>query len=298
RHKVYYSNIYFQHVDANGNLKWPVNGLAVSPENVGYDRVEPRIRYDQGTGELFLFWAEYRAVGAYDSFGMLGQKAGQDGSLKWGDLGKIFTGFTMDTIWYINAVKPIPDHDILILVDQEYDSIILPDTVQFDQLFAMRIDSAGTLVWSPQHVLMAATQGPKYYPDMSDLSDDIFVASWNENRDSPYDPDGSVYAQNISLAGKLGPLGIPILQGQESILFIYPNPTQQTSWLEFREPVSGVVEVDVINQFGQRMKSIRITMDDSNPTIRLDAGQIPSGLYLIRARYNKKENLVKWLVLK
>ncbi|MBL7137459.1 MAG: hypothetical protein ISS17_01620 [Bacteroidales bacterium] len=45
---------------------------------------------------------------------------------------------------------------------------------------------------------MAATQGTKFYPDMSDLSEDIFVATWNENRDSPFDADGSVYAQNIS----------------------------------------------------------------------------------------------------
>jgi len=298
RYKTDYSNIYFQHVDADGALKWPMNGLPVSHDNMGYERVEPWMRYDPATGNLYLFWEEYRAVGIYDSFGMLGQKTGPDGSLKWGDLGKIFAGFTMDTIWYIEAVKPIPDHDMLILVDQEYDSIIPPDTVQFDQLFAIRIDSMGSMVWSPQQVLMAATQGTKYYPDMSDLSEDMFVVSWNENRDSPFWPEGTVYAQNISLDGKLGPMGVPFITGQESDLLLYPNPTDGVSWLKFKKPVAGMVEMEIFNPYGQRISAMSLDLESENYTIRLSAESLPSGFYLIRIRSNGEESLVKWLVLK
>ncbi|TSA27023.1 MAG: T9SS C-terminal target domain-containing protein [Bacteroidetes bacterium] len=298
RYKTLYSNIYIQQVDTSGQLIWPMNGVAVSPRNVGFDRVEPWMNLDPESQELFVFWDEYRPVGAFDSFGILGQKILQDGSLGWGNLGKTLAGFSIDSVWYVFGLKSCPDSKMAVLIDQEYDSIVGSDTLLFDQLFAAQTDTAGNLTWSSPRVLMAATNGTKFYPELSDLNQDIFVATWNENRSSPFWPEGVVYAQNISLDGKLGPLGIPVYPGDESTLLLYPNPTDQCSWLELRKPVSGEVDIQIYDPTGRLVKRMTVNQDVVSYTIRLNAETIPSGLYLVRVLINGDESRVKWVVLK
>lgn len=298
RYKTMYSNIYIQHVDTSGNLLWPVNGTAVSPENVGYDRVEPWISLDPDNHALYVFWEEYRTQGIAMTFGMMGQRIAQDGSLGWGDLGKTFAGFTEDSIWYISGLKHTSDHDMVLLLQQEYDSIAGTDTLLFDQIFATRIDTAGNAAWIPGEVLMAATNGTKFYPDFSDLSQDLFVASWAENRESPFQPEGSVYLQNISLDGHLGPLGIQENPGSASDIKIYPNPTAQISWLEFTDTVDSPIEIDLCTPAGQWLKHFNLYKITSKHTVMLNAESLPSGLYILNIRFNGQESRVKWIVLK
>ncbi len=298
RSKNNFSNVYVQHIDTSGKLQWPMNGIAVSPENYGYDRVDPMVGLDPGNQDLFVFWEEYRAVGAFDSFGILGQKIKPDGSVAWGDLGKQMSVFIMDTMWYIEGVAPCPNNKFVLLMDQEYDSIVGPDTLLFDQLFATQIDTSGLQTWTKPTVLMAATRGTKFYPDLSDLSENIFVVTWAENRDDAFNPNGVILAQNISLNGQLGPLGIPVYPADESGILLYPNPTGSNSWLEFTEAVSGTVEVEVFNSFGQPIEHLTRSLDRANYSIPLSANRIPSGIYLLRVRFNEKEKVVRWVVLK
>jgi len=298
RFKTDFSNIYVQQVDTSGNIKWSQNGIAVSPTNFGYDRVDPWMGLEPLSEDLFVFWEEYRVAGIFDSFGMLGQKIKPEGTTAWGDLGKLFVGFTLDTVWYINGIQPCADNKFVLILEQEYDSIVGSDTLLFDQLFATQIDTSGMQTWAKPTVLMAATNGTKFYPDMSDLSEDIFVVSWAENRDDAFNPNGMIFAQNISLDGKLGLLGIPAYPADESGLLLYPNPTSCDSWLEFREPVAGMVDIEVFNPFGQRLEHIVWSFDGANCAIPLSAAQIPSGIYLIRVGYNEREQVVRWVVLK
>ncbi|MFH1160515.1 MAG: T9SS type A sorting domain-containing protein [bacterium] len=298
RFETDYSNIYIQQVDSAGNLKWPVNGIAVSPFNAGYDRVEPMVAFEPASQATYVFWDEYRAIGIYDSFGMLGQKIGADGSLRWGDLGKVFAGFTMDTIWYLTSTKETPSGDMVLLVDRGFDSIIGPDTVTFDQLFAMRIDTAGNLTWPQHQALMAATEGTKFYPRMSDLSGDIYVVSWGENRNSQFDPEGAVFAQNITLDGNLGPAGIPQNSGTEQEISIRPNPTAEGSWLVFYKPVSGTVDLALFSSAGQLIFSSPVRPESQDQKIWLDTGLLSSGMYMVRIRNQGKESHVKWLIIR
>jgi hypothetical protein len=297
RYKTMYCNIYAQHVDINGNVGWIKNGVPVSPENWGYDRVEPHMVFDPPGQSLYLLWEEYRPQGIYLSFGLCGQKISAAGELKWGDLGKTFEDFEMDSIFYVNDLRLTPYHDLLFQYEQEYDSIVGPDTLRFDQLFISRVDTSGAFLWTPGRTLMAATNGTKFYPELSAYSNGIYVTTWAENRDSPFYPYGDIYAQNIGLNGKLGPMSIPSQAGKEGSVMISPNPSGSSAWLVFKNKPSGTVRIRIFNSIGQEIYSGTESPVQGSNLVRLDASGMKTGFYYVEVSLEGRVETVKWVVV-
>lgn len=298
RERTDYWNIYVQHVDSSGNLKWPLNGIPVSPINFGYDRVEPRMAYDPVSQDVYVIWDEDHPSGGFSQFGLVGQRIGPDGSLKWGNLGKIILDYTMDTSWYILGAKLTPGRDIILMADRQFIEIDPPDTLLYDELFSMKLDSTGKSLWTPSRVIFAGTNGTKFYPAMTNLSNGMYVISWGENRNSPFDPVGSVYAQNVKLDGSLGPLGIddPGVNTDNG-LFIYPNPTRDQSWIIFSDPISSRVDVAIYNSAGLMIRSFSRIPDPDTKSLVIDCGDLSSGIYFIRVNTNRRTEFLKWVVL-
>ena len=297
RYASNYWNIYTQHLDTAGNLQWPLNGIAVSTVNYGYNRVEPMMAYDSVSKDLYVVWDEDKPSGGLSRIGLVGQRFGEDGTRKWGDLGKVLVDYIMDTAWYVLTLKMTPSHDFILFGDRAYREIIGPDTVRFDQLFAMRIDPAGNTVWSPSHVLLATTQGTKYYPDITDLNNEMYVVSWGENRDAAFNPVGSVYAQNLKLDGNLGPVGIiPPESNVDTHVAVYPNPSHDQSWIQFSEAVSGKVEVSLFDPMGHEIRSFIQPPDFLKNSVLLDAKGLSAGIYYIRIQHDQQITTVKWII--
>jgi len=289
-------NIYVQHVDVNGQLRWNINGIPVSPQYFGYDRVEPQIAYSSADQSLYLFWEEERPLGGYASFGLCGQKMSSGGSLKWGNLGKTFAGFKLDLIYYLNTLHLTPVNDLMINYEQEYDSIVGPDTLRFDQLFASRIDTSGAFVWPAQRVLLAATSGSKFYPDVSSYASGCYVTTWAENRNFPFNPDGSIYAQNIDLNGNLGPLFVPNLNKSSESVMICPNPSNGNSQLVFNSAIIGTVGITIYNSLGQMVLTKSESSRENLNTINLDVAGLEQGAYYVKVTQLDRSQILKWII--
>ena len=131
---------------------------------------------------------------------------------------------------------------------------------------------------------------------MSAFSDGIYVVSWAENRDSPFSPYGSIYAQDIDLNGKLGPLSVTGQSNPDGSVKIYPNPSGTAAWLVFSTVATGPAEIHIFNLTGQEVSFIRESITPGSKLISLDVSRINPGVYLVRILFNGNVQTLKWVV--
>ncbi len=300
RYQTNYWNVYVQHVDTAGALRWPLNGIPVSMENFGYNRVDSRLAYDQVSKDIYVVWDEDDPSGGFSNFGMVGQRIGMDGTRKWGDMGKVFIDFVNDTSWNVIDVKLTPERTLLSIVDRQFLQIIPPDTLIFNQLFAMKMDSLGNSLWNPSRKLLATTEGTKYYPMVTGFGNSSYVIGWGENRDSHFNSVGSVYAQNIQLDGSIGPLGvrdIPSFSNNQNVM-VCPNPTVgKRSDAIFKNLPHEPVLISVSNIAGHVVSTFQGSVSPESRSIELNAAGLPPGVYLVKISTNSGTECTRWVVL-
>lgn len=86
RSEDYYSDIYAQRIDSNGNIQWTTNGILIA--EALYDQSEPGIVAD-GQGGAIITWEDWR-TGKIDMWGEIlpesdiyAQRVDSDGNLQW-----------------------------------------------------------------------------------------------------------------------------------------------------------------------------------------------------------------------
>lgn len=298
RNKNDFYNVFVQHVDSSGNLIWPLNGLAVSETNLQYDRVHPALAFDPVSEELVTIWNEDHAQGIYSAFGLVAQRFAPNGERKWGDLGKILVDYAMDTVWYVYSARSTPDRASILLVDKFYEVINPPDTLVYFNLIAMKIDSMGNSLWSPEQRVIAGTEGTKFYPMMTGFSNGMYVISWGENRDDPFHPVGSVFLQNVHLDGSLGPLGIATpAPGDADEVTVVPNPSGEKSSLVFIKDQNSPIYITLYNSAGMQVRSFSYHPEPGCRSLDLSAVGLPGGIYFVRVTTSGKTMCLRWVVL-
>lgn len=271
------SNVFVQYLSADGTFRWPQNGIAVSPVNIGHHRTYPLIACDTEGEDVYLFWNERQNT----SFGLCGQKITPDGSLAWGDLGKKFRGFSPDTLFFLSAVDFTSSGDLLVVDYLEVMQAVGLDTITTDQACAYRIDPSGELVWSPGILELSTSEGIKSLPVMSEPLDEMYVISWVENRDMPMLGFGSVYAQNFNMEGNMGPLFILEATYPGNEMVIYPNPARDFLFIGLKQQVSPLpVEFIIYDSRGRPV----VSGQSDRPSIRIDLSGLTQGVYLVRVK--------------
>lgn len=174
--------IFAQRMNIDGNAMWTTDGIAICTQDSNYT---PMIVSD-GSGGAIIAWQSYRGSPTADIYT---QRVNSSGNVQWSinGLPVCVVVFEQDTISMIS--------DGLggaILTWQDYRS-----NNGFADIYAQRISSAGTMLWTANGVEIcnqaAAQRGPKL---VSDGLGGAFI-TWFDNRAGNYD----IYTQRIAAAG-------------------------------------------------------------------------------------------------
>lgn len=180
-------NVAVQHVDTDGNLVFPLNGVQAST-NSGRLHMNPSVSYLADTDELYVFWVE--ANSSQSQYGVYGQKISSDGNRLWTDNGKEYVALSDSQIGFV-VTSPA--------YRSVYVGYFAAPTTMAESVHGFRIDRDGDLL-SPIETLCESSLGTK---------DDLVLVTNAENRaffawEDMRNDDGDIYAQNMNHDGAMG----------------------------------------------------------------------------------------------
>ncbi len=281
-----FHSCYAQHINSDGVAQWTPNGVLAS-DSIGFMHYLPSLTYLPQHDELFLFWSEEIVYGAYDDhIAILGQKFSDTGERLWTNHGKLFDGWYpfYDTASFVEAIRPSTADDFTVFFSRsnwEY----IPDTIPALKIYAMQINREGDFVWDNEKSLVSSAIGQKGFFDISDLVQNQWIITWEDNRDEPIYGEPGIYAQNISIDGNLG-----IITGiNENNKFIantllnFPNPFQNQTTIEYELTQEGNVSLDLLDVNGRFIKHLyKGKKPQGTYSKQFDVSGLTPGLYLIR----------------
>jgi len=195
-------DIYAQRVGADGSRLWQPDGTPVnSAQDVQFD---PRVVSD-GDGGALVAWSDYRNHTDYSVFA---QRLDSAGNRLWASDGiTVAAGIGHQTV-----VQLVPDGSGgAFVVWEEWQEY--PDTDT--NLFARRLDTEGTLLWSMPTTITVAPHEQYKAKAATDGAGGLLV-TWGDLRDPD---DSNIYAQRISTNGA-------VLWEPNGVL-VSPDPTLQ-----------------------------------------------------------------------
>ncbi len=293
-----YYTCYVQHINADGIAQWTPNGVNVS-DLTQYEHAEPELTYLPQNDELFVFWNEWRRYSATNvQCAIFGQKFSNTGERLWTDEGEIFDGFYqwLDTAVYVIGISPATNNDFTIFFEKEYWEIIPPDTLVVTNIHAMRINYNRDFVWDNEKPVISSANSEKFHMDFSDLFYNQWILVWADNRNDPqFEAETGIYAQNISIDGNLGPLGIKENNKfTANALLNYPNPFKKSTTIEYKIAETGNVNISLYTLQGQFVKNIfNGVKTPGTYTLLFNGFSLSPGIYLYKiindnySAYNK-----------
>jgi hypothetical protein len=174
-------DIYTQRIDSNGNPLWTLNGVAVATSAGG--QFSPQIISDSSGGAI-ITWGDYRSGANGDIYA---QRVDSSGTPLWTTNGVAVSTSTNE--------QGLPQ----ITSDNSGGAIITWQDSRNgnDDIYAQRIDSSGTPLWTLNGVAISTSTGSQDYPQIiSDNSGGAIIA-WQDSRSGIYD----IYAQRVDSSG-------------------------------------------------------------------------------------------------
>jgi hypothetical protein len=185
---------HIQHVQANGNLSFPMNGLAVSA-NTNTHQLDPVMAFEPNSQNLFVFWREHNSN--QSQRGIYGQKMSLQGTLLWGDNGKV-----------VVPMQPGERAGLNVALDGGEPIITFYENtggVNNDIVKAIRLDTNGDPVWAGGQVSLSLVPSDKMHFSAGAFHNGQLVVGWGDKRND----GGDIYAQNLKADGTLGPVEMP-----------------------------------------------------------------------------------------
>lgn len=179
-------DVYCQHIEGSGNLRWGSNGFSVYGGSG--DQKRPYACSD-GSGGVIITWTDSRN-GNWDVYA---QRILNSGSKQWGGSG----------VPVCNIAGTQYSYDIV--SDGESGAIVVWDDDRNGNwdVYAQKIDFDGVLVWSPSgEPVSIISSSHQYRAQMvSDGSGGAIIAWWDYRNASYYDSRSDIYAQRINTNG-------------------------------------------------------------------------------------------------
>ncbi|NQV03200.1 MAG: T9SS type A sorting domain-containing protein [Bacteroidia bacterium] len=281
-------NSYIQHVNSEGIPQWTANGVPVS-DSVQYQHYDPSLTYLPQDEELFVFWNVLNKFIWTEA--IYGQKYTMDGQNQWTDGGKIFIGWYsyQDTLIGLSGIKKTSEDDFTMFFENEFISIIGTDTILANNYIAQRLDRNGNSVWEDNKLVFANSASSKGRITLSELVNEQWIAVWQDCRKNPTEMDlTGIYAQNIWTSGNLGPLGVQdYVHSNNFLISTYPNPFNTTLTVEYRLEQKADVDVSLYDLYGRMIKYLfSAQQQPGDHCYKLEASELPDGVYIIKLRQN------------
>lgn len=211
-------DIYAQHIDASGSIKWNSSGVAVC--TVKEDQENPRVVPD-GRGGAIITWQDRRSGSHYDIYA---QRIDANGAVQW-----TANGLEICTVEYDQRTPQMVSDTrggaVITWQDKRNGS-------DYD-IYAQRIDNSGTIQWTANGVVICGAENNQYDPKPASDGSGGVVITWQDYRKGSFcnfdafaeqtDQKGEIcdekqlndwyiYAQHINASGKIqwAPNGVVI----------------------------------------------------------------------------------------
>ena len=264
------ADIYAQRVDGLGNMKWTVDGVAVS--------TNPAVQYSSviasdDMGGAVIAWRDHRN-GNIDIYA---QRISDLGSPMWTPDGVALCTAPGDQ--FLPAISPDAGHGAVVswndLRDGEYD------------VYAQRVDASGIVRWVADGIAVSALDSMETPPHSASDGAGGAIFGWSDDRSGTR----QAYARRVNEDGHAStPVGDAPLALGLSIAPGYPNPFSSSTSFVVDLPIASAVQFDVFDVTGRRVRSAHaqheavgsreLTFDGRDDTGRL----LPSGVYFYRVK--------------
>ncbi len=173
-------DIYMQRLDPTGNEMWTADGIAVCAD--ASDQIYPEITTD-GAGGAIVCWQDWR--NGYDD--IYAQRVDADGNALW----------TVNGVAICNAVYA--QDNLCITADGAGGAIMAWQDQRNGErdIYAQKVDAAGTVQWTADGVAICLETGDQYYPEIATDGMGGAYITWQDPRFGAYD----IYAQRVDAGG-------------------------------------------------------------------------------------------------
>jgi len=186
------ANMWVQHIGNDGSVLFAADGVEVSTM-ANRHHFYAHLALPEGSENIFIFWNEMDAN--QNDRGIYGQKVSPAGTRLWTDNGKKFIEISSTNVYPLAGRSTGAD---MILFYEEYFNGV------DGKIKAMRLDTDGNFVWTPEMIDMCTIQSEKVHTEVSEMNNGQWIAVWEDTRNGGRD----IYGQNIKLDGTLGPITI------------------------------------------------------------------------------------------
>lgn len=272
------SDIYAQRIDAQGNVQWSTNGVALNTSS-GM-QFNPILASDGAV----VTWTDLRK-GAADS-DVFAQRIDASGTLRW-----LADGIPVsDTtgIQWIPAITTTSSGGVIITW-QDGRSGTKTD------VYAVRIDTSGTVAGPSDGVAISTAAGDKFTPAIaSNGAGDAFIA-WSDSRNGS---DSDIYAQSlpetvVSVEESSSPPAAFTLYEN------YPNPFNPTTGIQYSVGREQYVSLKVYDVLG---KEVTILVNEVQTPglyeVTFDAHGLAGGVYFYKLVAGSNVDVKKLLLIK
>ncbi|OGQ10292.1 MAG: hypothetical protein A3D30_10905 [Deltaproteobacteria bacterium RIFCSPHIGHO2_02_FULL_43_33] len=176
-------DIYAQRINANGNVLWTTDGVAIS--TAAGDQNSPTIVTDNNGGAI-ITWYDYRS-GNYDIYA---QRINASGVVQW----------TADGVPISTAANS--QERPAIVSDGSGGAIVTWYDYRsgtYSDIYAQRIDANGNVLWTTNGMAISTAANNQYYPQIVSDGSGGAIITWHDYRSGNYD----IYAQRINANGNV-----------------------------------------------------------------------------------------------
>jgi hypothetical protein len=179
-------DIYAQRLNSTGSALWQENGIVVC--NEAADQLEPKL-ISSVEGAVIVTWTDYQGETGFPD--VYAQKLLSDGSKSWASAGVPVCNAT-NAQYNVQIISDGATGAILCWQDRRFSSI--------DRIYAQRMDSAGSALWTSNGVQLSISSGIQYYPRIASDGTGGAVVVWQDNRRGN---DFDIFSQRINADGTL-----------------------------------------------------------------------------------------------
>lgn len=203
------ANLWVQHIASDGTTLLGQDGTEVSVM-LNRNHFYAHLALPEGSDDIFVFWNEMDPD--QNNRGIYGQKISSAGERLWSDNGKVFIEISSQNVYPLAGRGT--SADMILFYEEYFDAVN-------GKIKAMRIDTDGNYLWTPDAKDMCTVQSEKVHTEVGDMNNNQWIAVWEDTRTGSRD----IFGQNIKLDGTLGPV---VIGGEVEIypdtLFFEENP--------------------------------------------------------------------------
>jgi hypothetical protein len=175
-------DIYLQKIDLGGKPSWQKDGVAAC--TYPHSQENPKLSPD-GTGGVVVVWTDNRA----EESDIYAQRIYKDGRVAWQEAGR--------PVCALGGRQKNPQ--VIKLKTNDWFIVWEDDRNKHLDLFAQKINSAGTALWKNGGISIATTRKEQESPAAALTPAGKVIVAWKDGRFGNYD----IFAQKISSAGTL-----------------------------------------------------------------------------------------------